>query len=312
MALVIISIILFVVAFLVLGAVGTDTGRGWGINKKQLLAFLALLVMLPSFFAYIPANTVGIVYSPFNGTSDETLPEGIHPKNPFDKVYKINTEVQSMAISNLTTQTKDAQFITTALDVKYRVNPANAYLVFTQFRTLDNMSNSLIMPTTQKTLELVTTKYNVIDVLGEERSTIYAELEADLTEEFAKYGIEFYSISISDMDAGETIEAAITAEAVAKKAVETAEQELLRAETEARQQSVVAQAKQDAARIEAETKIIEAQAEKEANDLLNSSLSEEILMQQWIEKWNGETPTYYGGEGADLIFNTGTLEGTAE
>ena len=45
--------------------------------------------------------------------------------------------------------------------------------------------------------------------------------EINLTEELAKYGVAFYSISITDMDAGEAIEAAITNEAVAKKAVET-------------------------------------------------------------------------------------------
>ena len=124
----------------------------------------------------------------------------------------------------------------------------------------------------------------------------------------AKYGVEFYSISITDMDAGEAIENAITAEAVAKKAVETAEQELLKAEMDAKQKSVAAQAEQDAARIQAETKIIPAQAEKEANEMLQMSLTEQILMQQWINKWNGHTPTYYGGDGTDLMFNTGNIE----
>ena len=110
------------------------------------------------------------------------------------------------------------------------------------------------------------------------------------------------------MDAGDAIESAIEAEAVAKKAVETAEQELLKAEMEAKQKSVLAQAEQDAAKIKAETKLIEAQAEKEANELLQMSLTELLLRQQWIEKWNGEVPTYYGGEGTDLIFDTGSTE----
>ena len=53
------------------------------------------------------------------------------------------------------------------------------------------------------------------------------------------------------MDAGAALEQAITEEAVAKKAVETAEQNLLRTQTEAKQKSVQAQAEQDAARIQA-------------------------------------------------------------
>lgn len=210
----------------------------------------------------------------------------------------------------MTSQTKDSQFVNSTLDIKYRVSSSNAYMVFKQFRTLERMSETLIIPTTQRVLEQVTTSYNVIDILGEKRNELYGLLEQRLTEEFAKYGVEFYAISITDMDAGEKIEEAITAEAVAKKSVETAEQELLRAQTEAKQKSVTAQAEQDAARIKAETKKIEAEAEKEANDLLQKSLTEEILIQQWIEKWDGKVPEYYGGDGTDLIFNTGNLEAT--
>lgn len=296
-----------IVFFLLFIGLGVTKGFGWKINKKQTWSALALLVLIPAFFARVPANSVGIIYSPFSGTSENTLSEGYHGKNPFSTVYNISTELQTVTVDELTSQTKDAQFVKSSLDIKYKVNSTNAYLIFKQFRTLDNMSESLIVPITQKSLELVTTKYNVIDILGEKRSEIYAELEASLSTELAKYGVEFDSISISDMDAGQAIESAIEAEAVAKKAVETAEQELLKTQTEAKKQAVEAQAKQDAAVIDAETLKIEAQAQKDANELMNQSLSEEILMQQWIEKWNGETPTYYGGDGADLIFNTGNL-----
>lgn len=306
----ILGIIVSLVLFIVLGFCdwSGDELRDWKINFKQLFALAGLLLLLPGMIARIPVNSVGVLYSPFNGTSETTLDEGFHMKNIFDKVYIINTEVQSMTIDNLTTQTKDAQYVTTALDIKYKVDSANAYLVFTQFRTLKTMSETLIKPTTQRVLTLTTTKYNVMDVLGEKCIDMYAELETALAEEFAKYGVEFYSITISDQDAGEAIEAAIAAEAVAKKEVETAEQNLLKTQTEAKQKSVQAQADQDAAKIKAETRLIEAQAEKEANELLQQSLTEEILIQMWIEKWNGQTPAYYGGEGADLIFNTGALK----
>ena len=300
----ILSLVVCVGLFVVLGV---DEAKTWKFKGRQALALLGLLVLIPAFVSKVPANSVGIVYSPFSGTSEQTLPEGFNKKGIFDKVYKISTEVQTKIVEGLTTQTEDAQYVTSNLDIKYRVNSANAYLVFTQFRTLEKMSESLIVPTTQKELELITTKYNVMDVLGSKRSDIYKELEANLTEEFAKYGVEFYSVSIIDMDAGEAIEQAITQEAVAKKAVETAEQELLKAQTEAKQKSVTAQAEQDAAKIKAETKLIEAEAEKKANELLQQSLTESILIQQWIEKWSGNPPTYYGGNGADLIFNTGNI-----
>lgn len=304
----IISIIVVLGLFSLLGCDFDE--EKWDLRPRQILCLFGLLLILPGCITKIPANSVGIVYSPFGGTKEETLSEGFHNKNIFDKVYKISTEVQTMTVEGLTTQTMDAQYLTSILDIKYRVNTGNAFLVFKQFRTLDKMSENLIVPTTQRVLEHITTRYNVIDILGEKRNTVYSELEAALSEEFAKYGVEFYSISIVDMDAGEALENAITAEAVAKKAVETAEQNLLKTETEAKQKSVQAQAEQDAAKIEAETKLIQAEAEKVANELLNTTLSDEILRKLWIEKWDGKMPTYYAGsdDGMNVILDSEVTE----
>lgn len=299
----IIGVLATVALFIVLGTSLEEHKDKWGdtchrtiwkMNIRQTLAVFGLLFCLLGFFTKIPANHVGIIYSPFGGTRSDTLSEGFSTKNPLDKIYKISTEVQTKTVDNLTTQTKDAQYVTSSLDIKYKVNASNAYIVFKQYRTLDRVSENLIVPTAQRVLEHVTTTYNIIDILGEKRNEIYNELEKGLAEEFILYGVDFVAITINDMDAGESLEAAITAEAVAKKEVETAEQMLLKTQTEAKQKSVQAQAEQDAARIEAETKIIKAKAEKESNELLNSSLSEDILQKQWIDKWNGEMPKYVG------------------
>jgi regulator of protease activity HflC (stomatin/prohibitin superfamily) len=287
------------------GYTKTNEELYWKLNPKQLLSLLGLLICVFGCFTRIPANSVGIVYSPFGGTQEQTLTEGFKSKNILDKIYKISTETQTMNITNLSTQTQDSQYVISTIDIQYKVDAENAYKVFKQYRTLENMSNKLIIQTTQRALEHVTTTYNVIDILGSKRNEVYEKLEADLTAELANYGVEFVSITINDMDAGEALEKAITDEAVAKKAVETAEQNLLKAEKEAKQKSVQAQAEQDAAKIEAETKLIEAEAEKKANELLNQSLSDDILQKAWIDKWNGQMPTYYAGdgEGSGIMFD---------
>lgn len=293
------GIIATIALFGALGLYPVDDYRtSWRLEpERQVFALSGLLICLLGCITRVPANNVGVVYSSFSGTKEQTLSEGFHTKGVFDKVYDISTEVQTIKLKNVTTQTKDAQYVNSDLDVKYRVNVSNAYLVFKQYRELDIMSKTLIGPTTQRVLELITTKYNVIDILGESRSAVYSELESSMAEEFAKYGVEFYSVSILDMDAGEAIEIAIEEEAVAKKAVETAEQNLLKTEAEAKQKSVKAKAEQEAAKIEAETKLIEAEAEKKANEMLTQSLTDQVLKKEWIDKWNGKLPTYYAGEG---------------
>ena len=304
---IIISILATLGAFVILGLDFRKDGygdirlAGFALKRRQLFALLGLLICLLGCVSSVPANHVGIVYSPFGGTKEQTIGEGFTFKNPLDRIYTISTETQTKTVDNLTTQTKDAQYVTSSLDIKYKVSEQNAYLIFKQYKTLDNMSNNLIVSTTQRVLEHVTTKYNVIDILGEKRSEIYSELKSALQQELALYGVEFDSITINDMNAGEKLEAAIEAEAVARKEVETAEQQLLKAETEAKQKSVQAKAEQEAAKIEAETKIIEAEAAKKANELISQSLTDEVLRQQYIAKWNGELPQYYGGDASLMI-----------
>ena len=306
MILIILAVILAVGFFVILGLHRADYSFSWKPNKRQILAVIPLLLIIFNFITVIPANTVGILWSPFNGVKEETLPEGIQFKGILDKVYKINTEVQTKIVENITGQTRDSQYITINLDIKYKINTASAYEVFRQYRTLDNVSDSLIEPTVQRSIEAVSIKYNVIEILGEERNDMYKGIEEELTSRLAESGITFVSINFADTDAGATIEQAIQNEAVAKKAVETAQQELLKAQTDAQQIVVQADAKKQQAEVFAQIKIIEAQAEADANKIISESITDTILNKMWITKWNGSVPMVSGKESSSgYIFDIG-------
>ena len=88
------------------GSTRTKNVLKWKVRGRQALAAVGLLICLIGFITKIPANHVGIVYSPFGGTKESTLGEGFAMKNPLDKVYKISTETQTKTVENLTTQTK--------------------------------------------------------------------------------------------------------------------------------------------------------------------------------------------------------------
>jgi regulator of protease activity HflC (stomatin/prohibitin superfamily) len=197
-------------------------------NKKQTFSLLGLLLITFGLFTIVPANNVGIIYSPFSGVSQNTLSEGIHGKGLFSKVYKISTEIQTKKLKDISGQTKDSQFVTLTADVKYKVDNAKAFEVFKQYRNLKNISNDLITPVVQRSIESVTTQYNIIDVLGAERNNVYKQIEADLKTRLEANGITFILINFDDTDAGDEIEAAIQREAIAKKDAETAEQQRLK------------------------------------------------------------------------------------
>lgn len=241
----------------------------------SLIPFALLVVSLC--IVSVPANTVGVKWSPFGGTSEQTLSEGLAFKTPFDRLYFIPTTIDERTIEGVSVQTKDAQFVTMTVNVKFQVQPTNAFTVYKNFGTWDNMKQNIIGNYAQKAVENVVVTYNVIEVLGEKKNDIYEKATNGLKEKLEIDGIELKELTIKDMDAGAEIEKAIKDEAVAKKAVETAEQNRLKAEKDK------------------ETKIINAQAEAEASTLLTESLSQEVLQKMMLEKWNGILPVVTGG-----------------
>lgn len=250
----------------------------FSFNKKQFATVIPLALFLVSnFFVIIPYNTVGIQYSPFSGVKTETLAEGFNQKGFFDIIHKMNTEVHTKELTGITGQTKDSQYLTMDIDVKYKVNTENAYEVFRQFRNLEYVDEEFIEPATQRAIDAVTTQYNIIEALGEKRNEVYQKVEEELRIRFMEAGIRFYSITFIDTDGGEEIEAAIAAEAVAKKEVETAEQERLKAEIDSQKRVVEAQADFEKAKIEAETQIVKAKAEAEANKLISESITQGLI-----------------------------------
>ncbi len=259
-----------------------------------IAAVMFVLMILTRCIVFIPANSVGIKYSIFTGTQETTLKEGVNFRFPLDKIYKISSEVQSVRIEEVTGQTKDSQWVTMALDIKYRVDPENAFTVFKSFRTLDRIQSEFVVPIAQTAINEVMTEFNVIDILGKSFKDLGERTEQSLEAEFAKAGINFYSITFSDIDAGEAIENAISVEAVAKKEVETAIQKKEKAKIEAETKKIEAENA-------AEIKVIAAKAEADSNRILAESLSEEILLKMEMEarlKWGWVT---VNGAGSTIV-----------
>lgn len=225
------------------------------IKKKILLALIPLVLFIGTFcISFVPANNVGIKWSMFGGTQKDTLSEGIVLKTPFDKVYTIPTVVQERTINNVSVQTSDAQFIKMSINVKFAVNKENAYNVYKRYETIDNLKTNIISNYSQKALSMVCTEYNIVDILGEKQNEVYQKTTEKLSEMLKDEGVNLTQLTFKDLDAGKDIEDAI----------------------------------------KAETKKIEAQGEADANRIQTESLTQEVLIKKYIEKWNGELPKVSG------------------
>lgn len=278
MVLIIITIVLILITAVGLGIdLNNDT---WKPNKKMLLSLVWLILVVFGCFTNIGANRVGIVYNPLKGgIQSYTLTQGYKTKSPFTKVYKINTEVEELTFNNISVQTSDSQYVNTIIKAQVKVDGNKAFEYFSKYRdkSLDDIS-SLLSATIQKQLESITIQYNIMELLGGKRDEIINKSLELIKAELSKDGIEVLRITLVDTDAGVAVENAIANEAVAKKEAETAEY------------------KKQKAQLEGEAKVIEAQKEKEANELVSRTLTKELLTEKFIEKWNGELPKVSSGD----------------
>lgn len=291
MFLIIMCVILTLITMGVLGVEYKDYEfKGFKLKKRMLLGLGWLALILFGCFTNIGANKVGIVYNPFKGgIQSYTLSQGYKLKSPFTKIYKIDTEVNELTFENISVQTNDSQFVNAIIKVQVKIDSAKAFEYFSKYRdkSLEDIS-SVLSATMQKQLEAVTTQYNIMDVLGSKRDEIVNKSLELIQTELEKDGVSVLRVTLVDTDAGDAIETAIANEAIAKKEAETAEYKKQKAE------------------LEGEAKVIEAQKEKEANELISKTLTDELLMEQFIEKWNGELPKVTGG---DNIFDISSILG---
>ena len=85
---------------------------------------------------------------------------------------------------------------------------------------------------------------------------------------------------------------------------QVAAQKKLKAQTEAEQKIIEAEAA-------AKAKLIAAEAEAKANTTISKSLTNDILYQQWLEKWDGNLPQVAGSD-ANVIIDGLTGQTTVE
>ena len=287
MGLIIFSVILTIILVLALGISIKGDDLEWSFKPRMLSGLVGLLIILFGCFTTIGANTVGIMYNPFKGgIQNEVLGEGLKGKSPLDKVYKISTEVQEFTFKDMSVQTNDSQWVNSIIQIQVRIDREQAFEYFKKYggKNLNDIQ-SILSNTTQKQLEKVTIQYNIMEVLGEKRDEIVNRTLEDVKEELLKDGILVERIVLVDTDAGEAIEQAIQKEASAKKEAETAKY------------------LKEKAQLEGEAKVIEAQKEKESNELKQKTLTNEILTEKMHEKWNGQLPSTMLSEDVLSVFN---------
>lgn len=281
MFLIILSIILVVVTAGLLG-INTEAEK-WEFKPRMIISLLWLIIILFGCFSTIKTGEIGIK-TRFGKIVGSTTNEGITFKSPIEKIEKINIKVQKYENKDaLSTSTKDMQIVNNIkVSINYQIDGTNVVELYKKVGI--NYSDTILEPAIQETIKGVISKYTSEELVTK-RSEISLDINNTLNERIKNYGINSVSVAINNFDFSEAYNQAIEQKAVAEQNVLKAQQEL------------------EQTKVEAEKKIVEAEATNKANELLKQNVTDEVLMKQFIEKWDGKLPTTYAGNDILKMFN---------
>lgn len=235
---------------------------------------LFLVITLFLSFTTIKSGEVGLKVR-FGKIVDTNLVEGFNFKIPYvERIVKVNIKVQKTEIDT-TSASKDLQDVNTKIAVNYRVKSEEAVNLY---KTVGNKyEETILQPAIQEAIKSVVAQYNAEELITK-RSEVSTLALKTLQEKVQKYGLEIEEFNILNLGFSEEYSNAIEQKQVAEQQLEKS-------------------------KLEAEAKLVEAQATKEANDLMKQTLTNELLLKEFIEKWNGQLPTTYAGEDILSMFN---------
>ena len=275
---------LTIVLFIVLGFV---RGEGCKLNSKQIISLIGVLLIAASCYTSIPTGHTGVVTT-FGNVENYTLEAGIHFKLPWQDTIKMDNRVQKHT-QDLSCFSSDIQEVNMTYTVNYQISKQDAMTIYKTIGT--NYFETVISPCISEAVKIVTAKYSA-EALVSSRSQMAEEIENELKTKLAQYHIELVGTSIENMDFTDAFTEAVEAKQVAQ-------QNKLRAETEAEQKVIEAKAEAEIKKVEADADAYEllkkAQAEAEANQKIADSLTEALIRYTYIENWDGKLPTIMGG-----------------
>ena len=274
----------------------------------------------------VPAGYVAVQYSMNGGVKDEVLTQGWHMVSPTVKTsrYTIGLEQSYLTAGKNGDSNEDESFSASSSEGKdmqidltftYQFKPENVVGVFNRYKGQSgkDVRDSFIKPNIVSWTKEVLAKYRVSDVLGTRRAEVNGALTEYLAGKFDQYGITISNVSLINIEVDEETSKAINAKITAQQNAET---QAINNKTNIDKAKADADVKLTQAQAEADAKMIQAEAEAKANEMIQKSLTDGVLQQRYIEKWNGQLPSVLSdGGSSDVVipimpneFATGNAE----
>lgn len=274
------------------------------MNLRKFVICIAIaicaFIFINSSFTIVPTGYTG-VRTTFGQINETPVPNGINFKLPFIQTIElVNNKQQDMTDnSRVWSETSERTAIYyEGITVTYQIDASASAWIYAHVADYKNalVSSQLIasaIKASSKTLSDVdATNRGLIEPLVQEN------LQKSINSKYKEGIITINKITISNVDFDDSYNLAI---ANRQKAQIEAEQQAIENEKNIKKAEADAKVKLTEAQAAADALLIQSKAEAEANEILQKSLTSEILKQMYIEKWNGILPKVMSNDSNILI-----------
>ncbi|MFR2314884.1 prohibitin family protein [Terrisporobacter sp.] len=267
------------------------------------LRYLAIPIVIagvlttPFCTTIVPAGHVGAVYDKLEkGVQNYTLSEGFHFKAPWQKIKSFPVSIETVYMSaddregsegdeSVTVSCSDGS-LNADLTFSYRFDAEDVPAVQKKYRGKDGkyIMNSVLRGQLRTWVSEVTKNYTTMEVHLTNTAEVNSKLTEYLNKKALKYGVTFENVSLAETRASNDVQRAIEKRQQIAQELEQQKLSLEKAEVEKKEE----QLKQEKA-------FIQAEGERKANEEKAKGLSDKILKQMMIEKWDGSLPKVTDG-----------------
>jgi regulator of protease activity HflC (stomatin/prohibitin superfamily) len=239
---------------------------------------------------------------------EDTYAAGLHMKVPFiEKVIEMDNRVQKVEV-NAGSTSKDLQSVDSTLAVNFHLAKEASVDMYRNVGL--SYEDTILQPAIQEATKSVMAQFRAEELIksrGEVSNLIMDEISNKVT----NYGIIIDEFNITNFSFSKAFDDAIEQKLVAEqnliKTKTEQEQEIAISEANAKKKQIDADAEAYAVQIKAEGNakaiLTEAEAQAEANKKLNDSLSDKVLQNEAIGKWNGQYPSVVSGDGTNMLID---------
>jgi len=268
-----------------------------------VLGVLAIFLLVNS-VKIIPTGYTG-VRTTFGQISQNVVQSGLSFKIPIiQSITLVNNKQQDVTFeSTINSETSERnEVFFSGITVTYQINAEKSSWIYANVSNYKNnlISESLVssaLKTASKTLTPTdVTSRNILEPMVKDN------IQESLNEKYGSEVVKINKVVINNATFDEEYNDKIAQKQQAQMAYETQQ---IENKTSVEKAEADAKVKLTQAQAEADAKLIEAKAESEANRLVEESLTDNILKQMMIDKWNGELPKVSGND--DLMLDVSEI-----